>query len=387
MEGVAQAERTTDVEQFDRYLRVYNDTTTWLAETLDGSMRTPFEYQYDGHDLVAEDGSRLRPIFEDALVDGRRLVQRHPNLAFEIRRRQHELDEYADMMAMVKHALPNTMVVVSDFPPELMDASSDVGGYNVSRKQTMLRVITYQNGSIKMFSQSLDGSDRQALQAMYASVDAPAEAGELLGQRRHLQLEPEQQELLLDKLVGVYDRTMQAQYGGSWYAGRPEATHDTYDFVRQQSQLVDYLVETELAGVASDVERYNVAALMYENYERRKRLSPTERRATTSLDLGSYVTTLEVELLNAGRRAVQQGRQFSGCGSSLAGGNGELGGAANELDQAGYGGSSDEETAYKFDKKMYCVDCQAPPEKEEKPKWCGPCGLCRSCDKKHGGKG
>ena len=42
-------------ETYDRYLRTYNDTTTWLAETLDGSMRTPFTYRFSGHDMVADD--------------------------------------------------------------------------------------------------------------------------------------------------------------------------------------------------------------------------------------------------------------------------------------------------------------------------------------------
>jgi hypothetical protein len=37
---------------------------------------------------------------------------------------------------------------------------------------------------------------------------------------------------------------------------------------------------------------------------------------------------------------------------------------------------------YVFNKKMYCVVCQAPPKEKAKPKWCGPCGICRTCDGK-----
>lgn len=37
---------------------------------------------------------------------------------------------------------------------------------------------------------------------------------------------------------------------------------------------------------------------------------------------------------------------------------------------------------YSFNKKMFCVVCQAPPKHSEKPKWCGPCGICRTCDSK-----
>ncbi|MGH7195593.1 MAG: hypothetical protein ACREGA_02325 [Candidatus Saccharimonadales bacterium] len=44
------------------------------------------------------------------------------------------------------------------------------------------------------------------------------------------------------------------------------------------------------------------------------------------------------------------------------------------------GSNSSNNENYKFDKKMYCVVCQALPKSNEAKKWCGPCGLCRPCD-------
>jgi hypothetical protein len=38
--------------------------------------------------------------------------------------------------------------------------------------------------------------------------------------------------------------------------------------------------------------------------------------------------------------------------------------------------------SYGFTKKMFCLNCQAPPKHYEQPKWCGPCGICRICDSK-----
>jgi hypothetical protein len=35
---------------------------------------------------------------------------------------------------------------------------------------------------------------------------------------------------------------------------------------------------------------------------------------------------------------------------------------------------------YSFNKKMFCLVCQSPPGINAKPKWCGPCGICRQCD-------
>lgn len=100
------AEQLPKTDQFDRYLRDYNDTTTWFAEVLDGSMRTPFEYNFDGQELYADDGAALRPIFEDALQHAEQIITNEPVLSFEKRRRQHELDEYEDMIAMAKGSQP-----------------------------------------------------------------------------------------------------------------------------------------------------------------------------------------------------------------------------------------------------------------------------------------
>ena len=61
--------------------------------------------------------------------------------------------------------------------------------------------------------------------------------------------------------------------------------------------------------------------------------------------------------------------------------------AESVLSENGYGNKTDEKESYGFDSFQYCVVCQAPPDKNEKKKMCGPCGLCRTCDKNAGGKG
>ena len=320
-------------EQFDRYIRTYNDVTTWLAETLDGAMRTPFEYRFAGHDFIAEDGSRLGDIFETAITDAERMARRDPALAFESRRRRHELDEHSDMLAMARGELPNTMVVVSDFPSELMHAQHDVGGYNVTRKQTMLRVLTYDNGRLKMYSQSLDGSHRPALEAIYQTLGVEARPGELLGQRLHLETAAEDQVVLLDRLVGVYDRALAGELGGNWYAGRQEAPRDTYQFVLSQHAVVDRLVERQLAGNCTDRDIYNSAALLSRLFSSAEHATAISRGSGRQL-LGGFVLNLEAMLETAGQQAAAEGRTFSGCGASLS--------AAGQLGEAGYGNRAEE---------------------------------------------
>src|SRR5690606_34211814 len=121
--------------------------------------------------------------------------------SYELRRRYIEKQEYLEMLEMMRGDRLNTMVVISDFPPELMNATKDVGGYNVTRKQTMLRVLTKNpDGSLSMYSQSLDGSDRRALESIYYELGYAPEQGELLGQRMHVNVSPDQQKVLIDRL-------------------------------------------------------------------------------------------------------------------------------------------------------------------------------------------
>ena len=320
-------------------LRIRNDAETWLAEVLDGSMRTPFEYTTDGHELYAEDGGPLGSIFKDAIEDARKLQARDPKLSFELRRRLIEAGEYHDMLAMVGGEQPNVMVAVSDFPAELIDAPEDIGGYNVQRKVTMLRVVTYAQGKLRMYSQTLDGSNRQALEAIYAEFGQTPELGELLGQRIHADIDEADQPYIIDRLTGSYDRSLANQFGGEWYAGRPEPKRDTYGFVRRQHELIDRFVARQVTGRMTDTERYNIAALLTKRFEASKMVAGYELdEAGIERFLGSVMThSLEWELQQAGNEARAKGQTFSGCGASAR----ALLSSEEQLQEVGYGNQSE----------------------------------------------
>jgi hypothetical protein len=354
---------------YDQEVRSHDDISTWLAEVLDGSMRTPFEYSFDGHELYARDGSALKTIFKDAICDAEKIADSSPNLTFELRRRYIEMEEYGDMIAMAKGQAPNTMVVVSDFPPELMDTDQDVGGYNVARKQTMLRIITRnEQGGIEMRSQSLDGSNREGLEALYGELGFVSQPGELLSQRMQLDLEVIDQQYLVDRLMGVYDRSLESQHGEPFYAGRKQQDNrNTYDFVCSQYDLLN----AYLAGAQTDEEKYNLAAAMTARFKQKTPIYIEQK----SHYIQSFSVAIEMEL--AGRAAAEEGKVFSGCGASLA-----AKGSEAELEQLGYGNKTSTESSYAFDKKMFCVVCQAPPKEKAPKKMCGPCGICKDCDAK-----
>jgi len=362
-------------EVYDYEQRRYDNLTTWLAESIDGSMRSQFEYASDGHELYSHDGGALGPVFEAAIGDAEALGRRRPELGFELRRRWHEQDEYDEMLRMVRGERPNTMVVVSDFPEELMHAPKSVGGYNVHRKQTMLRVITFRDGKITVRSQSLDGSDRPALEELYHHLNRAPRPGELLGQRMQLDMDEYGQDFLIDALTGVYDRALAARYGIEFMAGRRSLDRrNTYDFVRAQKDLIGTFIAADRRSKLGNQQYYDLAAAIQARYE------GYAQSSTRWVEYDPRAHELAWgEMGNAGRSARAAGRTFDGCGFSPSFDD-EPTGQAKSL---GYGNKSDEkseETKYNFDKYMYCVDCQPKPKKDEPMRWCGPCGLCKPCD-------
>lgn len=372
--------------QPDERTRHRNDTVTWLAESLRGSMRTSFDYRFDGQELYAEDGGAMGEVFANSITAAKEIVQLNPNLLFELRRRLIEQDEYQDMLAMAGGELPNTMIVVSDFPAELMTAEDNVGGYNAGRKQAMLRIITRrQDGTMRMTTQSLDGSNRQALEAIYQQMGEVPSADELLGQRIYRDLPEDWQDYLVDNLCETYDCALASQFGGSWLAGIEHVANNfmdnTADFVMTQSDLIDWFVEAKLADtkVAENL-RYSLAATMEARFQKSFEGMATNR-AINHQAMSSEQLSIEIERATA--LASRKGETYSGCGMTVR--------AAETIDsqlqESGYGNKTKTDTKYNFDKKMHCVVCQAPPKPGETKKPCGPCGICRSCDKKLGGKG
>lgn len=324
------------LNQYSQEIRDRHDTNTWLAEVLDGRMLTEFSYNYDPatNELYAEDGSPLGEIFNTAVNDAREMAAKNPGLSFELRRREIEKAEHEDMIAMMQGGA-NTMVVVSDFPAELMNATEDVGGYNTSRKQTMLRVITRQeNDTLKIQSLSLDGSNREALEKIYEQFGLEPEAGELLGQRIYENLDTYQQEFLADQLMGAYDRSMSEQHGGQWKAGRlqPDDPMNTYDFVLAQRDLVDYYLRRK------DEPRLDPESLQFAiAAEMERRWQSKEANLSYVKDSAGGTVSLEAQIFLSAQMAQSQGKTYSGCGVSLSS-------HESQMNALGYGNRAEEES-------------------------------------------
>ena len=379
--------------ELNREHRHRTDTATWLAETLNGSMRTHFEFSYDGADFIGEDGGSASEIFNSAIEVARLMVRENPSLMFELRRRLIERRELDDMHAMVKGDLPNTMITISDFPPELMDANEDVGGYNIRRQQTMLRVITHEeDGKIHVTTQSLDGSNRQALEAIYKTMSEVAEPGELLSQKMYCSLPSRWQPQLINNLTTVYDRELSTQFGGQWHAGIPKSLNpnvvDTYEFAESQHDLIEWFTSEKMAdSTGAEKLRYKLAATVAERYEAHLRfLAGKSHEITgnpkTNINAMPYISptraifgyqkNLQQEMNGASRRASASGKSFSGCGASVKAVNDNYS-TEDQLSGAGYGNKAGEKA--KIPQTIKCPECKQPSPKEKvikKDTWCCP---------------
>ncbi len=353
------------------------DLTTQFAELVDGNMRTNFELRFNGHDLVGEDGRSMDKITHKSLNEAKKMANLNPDWQYEVRRREHERAEFDEIIEMAQGKGPNTMIVVSDFPPELMDAKEDVGGYNVRRKQTMLRVIFRQPGSnvIHMYSQSLDGSNRQALEAIYALFGIEPEPGELLGQRIRTDLTAQEQFELTDKVTSVYDQNLTEQLDGHWYAGRRPADYrNTYDFVYAQTDLIDECVRLNNLGWLNDKFMYGVSAEMQRRFIRYKKDVADSQPLIGQVNL----TTLHRDIEAAGLWASQRGMAFSACGVTMRA-KGIKSSFKSQLKLTGYGNlafdEEDEEDWQWTQGECVIENCPTKPDVVE----VGPCGVCRRC--------
>ncbi|HSW85297.1 MAG TPA: hypothetical protein VLF79_01620 [Candidatus Saccharimonadales bacterium] len=335
----------------DQELRIRTDTKTWLAEVLNGNMYTSFEFTFDGEDLYGEDDGSLTEVFEDSVEDAKILAEDNPNFQFELRRRLIEREELEEIKAMAAGELgdTNTIIVVSDFPPELMDSKTDIGGYNTNRKQTMLRVITRDEaGKIHIDTQSLDQSNRPALEAIYNAFGKKPETGELLSQRIHRNIHPNWQNQTSNNLRSVYDGKLSQEFGGEWYGGRrPADDRNTYEFVETRlGDIIDwYTNQKMLNSTASDRMRFKLAATAEERFETFKNGIGTTRfnmtgnfhEASVSLHGLTNSPSLQVEMSRAERRAARSGKTYSGCGASVSAEQEEELSTIDQLSNSGYG--------------------------------------------------
>ena len=341
--------------EHNEYLRYKNDIETFFGECLRGPMRTPLELFYNPldpeADIRSEADEPLGPIFDESIVDIEQKAAIDSRYGFDVRRRHVERGEYNDMITMMDDEDCNTIVVRSDFPEEVRQMGYSFGGYDIERQQAYLRVIVRQNNRLLMYSQSLDGSDRDGLEAIGAYVGQGSLPGELLGQRIKLTLDEIEQDTLIDILTSVYDTTLQQKTGIKHYAGLPmyaKAPVDTLAFAKQQADIVNYAVQLRQQGNLSSDKQYDLIALMHERYDLASHnQSPPYIEARNELGHSMlHAQLIDQQSHDAGQRAQAQGKTWNACGLTMA--IPQQADLEDKLGAAGYGAGREKSSEDKY---------------------------------------
>lgn len=363
--------------------QVCDEELSYIVEGLGRASRTSFTMQRLGGELVYFSEGRWTP-YSLMLKNGRTAAyleaQRDPRRHFLAEAAEQDLD----LGSQMRHLQPGEQLIwASPYPleiealygPEFLREC----GFQPDRKMGFVyRAYCNEDHSVTLESQTIDLSDPDALAAI-------AEA------RRY---DPDMD---LDVAVRVYDGALAKKYGGRFYAGRrSEAIRENaWEFLLQQRDLIEFhmtrLDELARGGLTGSALEHAVKKQIYGTWWAiKKRLNgeapppynPIEN--ATPAEVAYWRVYHEVQA--AFTEAVVAGFSMPGCGGAIS-----FEQAMDADPQAvfdGIFGDKSSEQSYSFDKKMYCVSCQAPPSKKDEPKkMCGPCGLCRACDRKFGGKG
>lgn len=226
IEGKTKAER--DYVAFERE-RLKTDQITEASERLNGAMENVFEYTYKNGDFYFQ-GQALRPIFENGIQMAEEIVRQRPEFMVELRRRYRELgqlDEQIELMKNIDWQDPLVLVHISPTPDAVLKNEVDLNAYDKKRKKIMLRITEPTVDGVKVTSMSLDGNDRVALRAVgdFFGVDIPdgATSEDILDMHFLAEKSQFNGERPAKVLRERYDKAMQMQYGGQWYAGRRDS--------------------------------------------------------------------------------------------------------------------------------------------------------------------
>lgn len=368
------------------------DAITEIAEGVDGQMRAPIEVTSDGSDFYGPDGRSMTETADNGLSAARREAEVNPNLKFEVPRRQEERKEIDVVKDAFATGKANTVFITTDFPHALEGASEDIGGYKVHRKLALNRVwMKDSSGKIMLVSQTLDGSNRQALEAIHTYLGFKVEEGELLSQRRLMSLSDEEQRTLINRTTNVYDQDLERQFGGTWYAGRqPIDYRNTFEFAQGQQDLIDIYAEARISGRLTQTLMYDLLATAnarFEKYQsRKKKQSSTSVLSAagveTSFNMTSYSrATVAWEMQVEGRSARRAGKTFSACGSTYTS-TGSAETTEYSMTGAGFGRSGEKRhwSGGKIHRNTECRSCK------KVKKEVGACHICEDCvnnPKKH----
>ena len=388
-----------DLQRFGQILpetrqRVGDEELSYIAEGIDRASCTTFRLSRDENgELVYFNEASWRP-YTSMLLTGMEVAEAEAQLD----PRRQFLAEWATRDWQIGMQLSSlkpgeSMSWHNGYPHDIEERYGakfmQDRGLKPRRKMGFLYHASCQeDGSVVLQSQTIDRSDPNALAAVDAMLDYDSAAD-------------------IDTMLRTYDGHLVKEFGGNFYAGRLEAEIDenVWREIVKNRPLIEYFLDGIEEIAARDIPRdqleyeakkhtYGVWAALK---DRLMNHAPRDTYNVNVSDVGPQFnpyqqSLIEQEVQRAYQVAASRGDVLVGCGGAIpaSGANDNLSGLSGEdafdsiFGKKPSGSASPE--SYKFDKKMYCVVCQAPPteseRKTEAKKLCGPCGICKGCDSK-----
>lgn len=271
--------------------RQYDEMNSALVEGLMGKVSTHYTFELQNGKLVARDGEVIENLMDRGLEDARGLAARdHFFASFLPQRAEHERQEHLENQQMANGLTNfNTIVTFSPYTEELATNEENnkklvQGAQKPYWQRSMLRVSHWDGRELHVVTRSIDNSSvellhRTAGHSLNYNFKADSST-QMLGERIHLNLHPEEFENLPDKIVVEADLILSARRGGNWQQGRPEEdAENLQNFVNSNSAIVEHLIGVgrqlslahntyALYRQAFDSEVYNHLALLEERLKR-----------------------------------------------------------------------------------------------------------------------
>lgn len=383
-----------DLQRFGRInpetrQRVYDDELSSIAEGVDRAAYTTFVLPRQDGQLVYQAHGGPRPyglMLEDGLQAARNDAARDWRKAFlvEWARRDQLIGRQMNMLRPGQqltwhNAYPHD--VARRHGTEFL--KKECGLMPERQMGFIYRARCLADGSVQLESHTVDRSDPDAFAAVefMAGYDPDVD---------------------VEALVRAYDGTLRKKYGGRFYAGRrgAERTENAWAEITRQHDLISYFLDglerLAAAGLPRAILRTRVEQHTYGVWKAFKNRLQSGDGAPkdTPLDAHAAEALIAREVNQAFQQARAAGDIKAGCGGAIAFGPDGPTDPLATFD-AIFGRATAGEPKldipegkpnYKFDKRMYCVVCQAPPSWRERhsasKKMCGPCGICKGCDVK-----
>lgn len=367
--------------------RIRDEELTYIAEGINRRAYTKFTLQRDDKDnLVFFDQGEWKP-YMGTLIRGQQIAQKE---AQQDTRRKF-LADWSTRDLIVGYDMQNlspgqVMVWSSPFAKaECLRYGKDFMkecGLQPDREMGFLyRAECNEDGSVTLETHTIDNSDSE----IFARVEAILEYD---------------QQADLETLVRSYDGFMRMKYGGMYRAGRSVQEgldeEDAYEFLLSNKDLLNYYFDQivalarqqDLNGEALEKAKHRLTLGVWARVK--ELLSERERHPGTaitprydSLAFTDPNQQFAYEIQRAFNEAQLRNDMLVGCGGGIGGKSLDDMSPSEALDTI-FGEDSPlrskQKEIYAFDKKMFCVSCQAPPKNDEPKKMCGPCGLCEDCD-------